>query len=173
MAPADQRDDLFQGAPSGRIDGWRDFADRLRAAVAMGTTEAADWRWCDTDFSRWPIGDKAVVEALQQGVLTHARTHLTLLAASFDEVPRQHPRWVAWRFPWMHRVRCAQTLEEDASRLRPMLVWPGKVGLRLLDSTLGVGVWSTDPATLHGWQEEFDVILQRSTEAMPGTTLGL
>jgi hypothetical protein len=173
MALVDSGDDFTWGAPSGRIDGWQDFADRLRAAVAMGTVETADWRWSDLDFSRWPLGDRGVVEALQQGVLAHAHTRCTLLAATFDEVPRQHPRWLAWRRPWAHRVRCAQAMTEDVSRLRPMLLWPGRLGLCLLDSALGVGVWSTDAATLHGWQNDFDVILQRSTEALPSTTLGL
>ncbi len=159
--------------PSGRIDGWRDFEDRLRAALAMGITEPADWRLCDPDFVPWPLGERAIVEVLQQGVLAHPRTRWTLLAARFDEFPRKHPRWLAWRQDWTHRVRCLQANEEDAPQLRPMLLWPGRLGLRLLDGVSGRGVWSTDPATLHVWQADFDVISQRSAEAMPGTTLGL
>ena len=124
--------------PSGRIDGWRDFEDRLRAALAMGSTEPADWRLSDPDFGQWPLGERALVEVLQQGVLAHPRTHLTVLAARFDEFPRKHPRWLAWRQNWSHRVRCLQANEEDASQ-----------------------------------QADFDVISQRSAEAMPGTTLGL
>ena len=158
---------------SGRIDGWRDFEDRLRAALAMGTTEPADWRLCDPDFVQWPLGERAIVEVLQQGTLAHPRTRLTLLAARFEAFPRKHPRWLAWRQDWAHRVRCLQANEEDAPQLRPMLLWPGRLGLRLLDGLSGRGVWSTDPATLHVWQADFDVISQRSTEAMPSTTLGL
>ena len=159
--------------PSGRIDGWRDFGDRLRAALAMGATEPADWRLCDPDFVQWPLGERAIVEVLQQGALAHPLTRLTLLAARFEAFPRKHPRWLAWRQDWSHRVRCLQANEEDAPQLRPMLLWPGRLGLRVLDGLSGRGVWSTDPATLHVWLADFDVISQRSAEAMPGTTLGL
>lgn len=159
--------------PGGRIEGWRDFGDRFRAALAMGTTEAADWRLCDPDFTQWPLGERAVVEALQEGMLVHPRTRLTLLAARFEAFPRLHPRWLRWRQPWSHRVHCLQACEDEAPQLRPMLLWPGRVGLRLLDGLSGRGVWSTDPATLLMWQADFDVISQRSTEAMPSTTLGL
>ncbi len=159
--------------PSGRIDGWRDFEDRLRAALAMGTTEPVDWRLSDPDFAQWPLGERAIVEVLQQAALAHPRTSLTLLAARFDAFPRCHPRWLAWRQDWSHRVRCLQANEEDAPRLRPMLLWPGRLGLRLLETVSGRGVWSSDPATLHVWQTDFDVISQRSGEAMPSTILGL
>lgn len=158
---------------SGRIEGWQDFEDRLRAGLAMGITEPADWRLSDPDFAQWPLGERAIVEVLQQGVLAHPRTSLTLLAARFEAFARQHPRWLAWRQGWSHRVRCLQANDEDAPQLRPMLLWPGRLGLRLLDPLTGRGVWSTDPATLHVWQADFDVISQRSTEAMPSTTLGL
>lgn len=170
----DKSDEPRQAAhPSGRIDGWRDFEDRLRAGLAMGTTEPADWRLSDPDFAQWPLGERAIVEVLQQGVLAHPRTTLTLLAARFEAFARQHPRWLAWRQDWSHRVHCLQANDEDVPQLRPMLLWPGRLGLRLLDPLSGRGVWSTDPATLHVWQTDFDVISQRSTEAMPRTTLGL
>lgn len=162
------------GVPvSGRIDGWRDFTDRVRTALAAGTDAAADWRLSDPDFAQWPLGERAIVEALQQAVVAHPKTRFTLLACQFDAFPRRHPRWLAWRLPWQHRVHCFQVTEEDAPRLQPMLLWPGRLGLRLLDGASGRGVWSTDVATLHVWQDDFDVISQRSTEAMPGTTLGL
>lgn len=159
--------------PRGRIDGWVDFADRLRATLAMGTTEPADWRLCDADFARWPLGERGVVEALAQSVLAHPKGRLVLLAARLDELPRRHPRWLAWRRDWTHRVSCWQAAEEDADQVRPMLLWPGRVGLRLLNEVTGAGVWSTEPATLQNWQADFDAILQRSTEGMPSTTLGL
>lgn len=157
----------------GRIEGWRDFAERLGAALAMGKTEPVDWRLCDPDFTQWPMGGLAVVEALQQGMLAHRSTRWTLIAAQFDAFPRQHPRWLSWRQTWSHRVRCLQASEEDAAQLRPMLLWPGRLGLRLQDGLSGRGVWSMDPATLHVWQSDFDVISQRTAEAMPSTTLGL
>lgn len=159
--------------PGGRIEGWRDFGERLRAALAMGAAEPADWHLSDPDFAQWPLGELAVVDALRQGMLAHPRTRWTLLAARFDAFPRQHPRWLTWRQTWAHRVHCLQASEDDAAQIRPMLLWPGRLGLRLLDGLSGRGVWTTEPATLLTWQADFDVISQRSTEAMPSTTLGL
>ena len=158
---------------SGRIDGWRDFIDRVRTALVAGTETAADWRLSDPDFAQWPLGERAIVDVLQQAVLTHPGTRFTLLAGQFDAFPRRHPRWLTWRQTWSHRVRCLQVDEDDAPRLRPMLLWPGRMGLRVLDDVSGRGVWTTDAATLHVWLDDFDVISQRSAEAMPGTTLGL
>lgn len=170
----DAASDATASAPrSGRIDGWVDFGDRLRAILAMGSTEPADWRLCDADFARWPLGERGVVEAWQQWALAHPRGRMVLLATRLDELPRRHPRWLAWRRDWTHRVTCWQASEEDAPQVRPMLLWAGRIGLRLLDEVTGAGVWSTDPATLQTWQADFDVISQRSTEGMPSTTLGL
>jgi len=70
-------------------------------------------------------------------------------------------------------VACREAAPEEAGRVRPMLLWPGRVGLRLLDEVSGRGQWTTDPGVLHNWLAEYDVILQRSSEAMPSTTLGL
>jgi len=162
-------------APSagGRIEGWIDFTDRVRATLAMGVSERVDWCLSDPDFSRWPLGERGITEALQQWVLNHPGGRMTLLAARFDELPRRHPRWLNWRRDWSHRVTCREAAPEEAGRVRAMLLWPGRVGLRLLDEVSGRGQWTTDPGVLHNWLAEYDVILQRSSEAMPSTTLGL
>ena len=78
------------------IDGRRSFEDAVRAALAEAA--AAGWRelyWCDVDFANWPIGERAVVESLEQWVGSHRR--LTLVALHYDALVKQHPRWVRWR----------------------------------------------------------------------------
>ena len=58
-----------------------------------------------------------------------------------------------------------------------MFIWrdqsAARMGLRMLDSVTAVGQWTTDPAVLALWQADFDAYLQRSSEGMPCTTLGL
>jgi hypothetical protein len=58
-----------------------------------------------------------------------------------------------------------------------MLLWRdqegGGTGIRMLDPVTAVGQWTTDPAVLTLWQADFDAYLQRSSEGMPCTTLGL
>jgi hypothetical protein len=48
-----------------------------------------------------------------------------------------------------------------------------QAGIRMLDSVTAMGQWTTDPAVAALWQADFDAYLQRSSEGMPCTTLGL
>lgn len=164
---------LGGGELSGRINSWRDFEDRVGAAMAMATAHPADLTLVDTDFVHWPIGRRSVMEAFHQWGLASRGTRCTLLAAHFDAFPRVHPLWVSWRGNWAHRVLCYQTPDELVSSLAPTLLLHGRLGLRLLEPLQGVGVWTRDEATLTSWLTEIDVILQRSHEALPPTTLGL
>lgn len=162
---------------SGRIDGWREFQDRFRATLAMAAASTGECRWVDVDFSHWPLGERAITDLLQQWMREHGGASLTVLAAQFDALQRAHPRWLAWRQTWSHRVRCWQASDEIVADLKPMFTWRDKggdrAGIRMLDSVTAVGQWTTDPAVLALWQADFDAYLQRSSEGMPCTTLGL
>ncbi|HYR25823.1 MAG TPA: hypothetical protein VEQ09_08330 [Aquabacterium sp.] len=160
-------------ALSGRISSWRDFSDRVSAAMAMVATDPVDITLSDPDFSHWPLGQRGVMDAFQQWTLAAKGLSCRVLAGSFDAVPVQHPRWAAWRTTWAHRVHCWQAPPELVSAIRPMLVLHGRLGLRLSETRTGVGIWTRDPGVLLDWLSEFDVISQRSSEAMPPTTLGL
>jgi hypothetical protein len=157
----------------GRIDGWPDFIDRVRAAMAMAAAQPSALWLCDSDFGRWPMGERSVMEAFHQWGLASRVATCTLVAATLDEIPRKHPRWVAWRGTWSHRVKCYLADPDQASSLAPTFILEGQVGLRLLDPVSGRGLWSRKPADLHEWRQEGDVILQRCSEALPPTTLGL
>lgn len=157
----------------GRIDGWPDFIDRVRAAMAMAAAQPVSLYLCDGDFSRWPLGERSVMEAFQQWGLSSRAPNCVLLAATLDEVPRRHPRWVAWRGTWAHRVKCYIADPDQAPSLMPTLLLEKQLGLRLLDPISGRGIWSRRPSDLSEWRQEADVILQRCTEALPPTTLGL
>jgi hypothetical protein len=164
---------VASGDLSGRINSWRDFEDRVGAAMAMAAVQPADLTFVDVDFARWPIGRRSVMAAFHQWTLASRAAHCTMLAASYDGFGRMHPLWVAWQRSWVHRVCCYQAPEEFASALMPTLVLHGTLGLRLLEPLHGTGVWTRDEGTLAAWLTEIDVILQRSHEAMPPTTLGL
>ncbi|CAH0350148.1 hypothetical protein [Aquabacterium sp. CECT 9606] len=157
----------------GRIDGWPDFIDRVRAAMAVAAAHPVPLYLCDGDFSRWPLGERSVMEAFHQWGLNSRITHCTVVAASLDELPRRHPRWVAWRGTWAHRVKCFLADPDQAPSLMPTLVLEKQLGLRLLDPISGRGLWSRRPSDLSEWRQEADVILQRCSEALPPTTLGL
>ncbi len=162
---------------SGRIHGWREFQDRVRAMLRQVSESSGTCFFVDTDFAHWPLGERAVVDLLQQWMLRHSGARLTLLAGGFDVIQRAHPRWVSWRQTWSHRVSCWMASDEILSDLRSMFIWrdpSGRwTGMRMLDPVTAVGQWSTDPAVLTLWQADFDAYLQRSSEGMPCTTLGL
>ena len=162
---------------SGRIDGWRAFQERFRALLSLVATSSGECRWVDADFGHWPIGERANVELLQQWMLSHDDARLTLVAGQFEVMQRAHPRWLTWRQTWSHRVQCWQASDEIVPDLRAMFIWRDRsgdrAGLRMLDAVTAVGQWTTDPATLSLWQADFDAYLQRSSEGMPCTTLGL
>ena len=54
-----------------------------------------------------------------------------------------------------------------------LLVLHDRLALRVLEPLVGRGLWTRDPAVIGDWLGEVDVILQRSHDALPPTTLGL
>ena len=152
--------------------GRHEFHAVVRATLAEAA--ASGWRelWlCDPDFANWPLGERGVVDSLTQWAGTQRR--LTILALRFDEILRRHPRWVHWRRAWAHIVHCRALHDLHAENVPVVLHAPGALTLRLLDSLRYRGLVSRDAIDGLRAREQFDAILQRSTEAFAATTLGL
>lgn len=165
--------DLSALPQSGRIDGWRDFQDRVGAAWAVLATSPVNVLLCDVSFARWPLGQRSAMLALAQWCHVGARPRMDVLVAEPQALLREHPRWVAWQATWSHRVACWQVPDEWCDALKPTLLLDGVLGLRLLEPLTGQGLWTRDPRQVQDWREEFDVILQRSSSVSPSGTLGL
>ena len=142
----------------------RAFAD----AASIGCREL--WL-CDPDFSDWPLGDRSVVEQLRQWAGPQRR--ITLLAGTFDEVVRRHPRWIEWRRQWSHAVHCRVNSEIGTAQLPTVLLAPGLVSVRLSDNIHFRGRWSRQADDEVRCRELIDAVLQRSEETLPVTTTGL
>lgn len=125
----------------------------------------------DSDYAHWPLGERAAVEHLTAWAMSHRK--LVVLAAQFETVQRQHPRWVAWRRQWSHVVQCRQVDEADAAAIPSMVLAPGVMSLRLHDPVRFRGRLSTERADAVRDQDDLDAFLQRSHEAFPATSLGL
>lgn len=161
---------------SGRLDGWGAWADAVRALLAEAGEHPASLLMFDADYSHWPLGELACVQALEQWALGGRHLHCTMLAGQWQHVPQQHPRWMRWRVIWAHKLSCKSLPDDEQSawqRLHPMLVLEGRLGISLLDEEHGTGIWSRSPSTLREWWQGGDAISQRSIDAMPATTLGL
>ena len=157
--------------PSGSFSGHESF----RAHVRAGLRAAAEQGWptlllSDADFRHWPLGEREVVEALTRWVRGAQR--FTMLARTYDEVPRLHPRFVEWRRLWSHKIDCRVCREADATAL-PSALWSPNWVLQRLDLLHSNGLCGDDPARRLLLREQIDGWLARSTPGFPAYTLGL
>ena len=149
-----------------------EFHDAVRAAFAEAATQGCRDIWlCDNDFTDWPLNEPALIEHLTQWARAYRK--LTLVARHFDEVPRRHPRWVAWRRTWSHIVECRANNELEAGQVPTVLLAPGLMTVRLVDPVRWRGSMSRSAADAVHAREQIDAVLQRSEEAFPVTSLGL
>jgi hypothetical protein len=158
--------------PSGAFFGRETFRQLVRDALARAAAEG--WRellLCDATFFDWPLGERACVEALTTWMRGGNR-RFTMLARRYDEVPRQHARFVEWRRQWSHRIDCRACPSADPQDLPSALWSPGWVFQRL-DPVLRSGVAGPEPDRRQLLREPIDHWLGLSTPGFPVTTLGL
>jgi hypothetical protein len=149
-----------------------EFHDALRDAFAQLADQGCREVFiCDPNFADWPLGERAVIESLTRWAYAHRK--LTVLAETFDEFHRRHPRWVEWRRQWTHVVECRALAEVDAGQLSGLFLAPGVLTLNVLDAEHYRASLSFEPADAIRVRDKLDALLQRSDEAFPATQLGL
>ena len=149
-----------------------EFHAALRQAFAEAAAAGSRELWlADNDFADWPLGERDVIERLSEWAASSRR--LTLLANTFDEVARRHPRWVTWRRQWAHVVSCRANTELEAGQVPMLMIASGTVTVRLSDPLHYRGRISHDRAEELRCKELIDAVLQRSEEAFPATSTGL
>lgn len=158
---------------AGRADFQRLVAESLAWAVERNCRELHAW---DADFDDWPLSDANVLSALTQWA-RHGR-QLHLLALQYDNVVRQHPRFVRWRRDFAHCVT-ARAVEPELRLENPpeallLMVGPEiSFSLRLFDRHHWRGELSLEVVDRVRGLEWFDALAQRSSESFAPTTLGL
>lgn len=157
----------------GRIDGVAAWHDALRAALRRATAHPVRtmW-WIDRGFQQWPLDDANLLEALNAWVRLPGR-QLLLLAADFDEMPRRHPRFVAWRTPWSHVVR-GRAWDPALKPPPGAALWADDgTWLRLHDDDPPRGAWGVGgPDAVHVHQAG-DAIAQQSIASFSTSVTGL
>lgn len=126
----------------------------------------------DAGFAGWPLGDEALLASLA-GWLRLPMRRLVLLAASYDTVPREHPRFNKWRAPWSHAMEAWQAPPEMSANLPSLLLGDDGTVVHLVDAEHWRGRAQVSRRAAHVWQQKLDVVLQRSERAWPVNTLGL
>ncbi len=157
--------------PLGRFSGREDFQQIVRGALAQAARQG--WReiiLSDADFADWPLGERAVSEALQDWSASGRRC--ILLARRYDEVVRRHARFVAWRRTWSHIIEARACPAADALEL-PSAIWsPGWV-MQRLEPERCTGVSGAEPERRLLLRESLNQWLQKSSPSFAATTLGL
>ena len=158
--------------PSGRFSGPDEFCQRLRAALETAATEGwSEIFISDADFHDWPLGEKAVVEALQAWGQTGRR--FTMLACDYGDVVRRHARFVRWRGTWDHIITCRRSACANPLDI-PSALWSPHWVLSRMDAQRSVGFTGAEPDRRVLLRETLDEwVRSKSVPGFPATTLGL
>ncbi|AOF85170.1 hypothetical protein BSY239_902 [Hydrogenophaga sp. RAC07] len=157
--------------PTGRLQGRQVFVDTVRLAFEV----AADQGWnhitlSDADFADWPLGERAVVDALNRWA-RRGRT-LKMLARHYDQLRLLHPRFVQWRVTWSHLVE-AHACQGAAGAELPSAICSPVWTLERLDPLRNTLVASGDAERRVALQERVNECWLRSTPSFPASQLGL
>ena len=157
--------------PEGRFSGPVEFADLVRRSLAAAA--AAGWREIiisDANFSDWPLGERVVSQALNDWAQSGRK--MTMLAANYDAVIRQHARFATWRRTWAHIVDCRRNGALSADDF-PSAFWTPVWVFQRLDLVRSTGVAGFEAARRVALRERIDECLRRSSPGFPPTTLGI
>ena len=155
------------------IDSPASFAAAVHWGVAQAVARGARRIvFVDRDFAAWPLDEPSLIDALGAW-LRRPQRELVLLGATFDEVPRRHPRFLSWRRYWQHVVPAWQAPEEARAGLPTLLLDDGPVLVQLLDGVHWRGRAGLDAQAAHLQREEVDALLQRSAPGLAVNWLGL
>ena len=155
------------------IDSRESFTAALRWGFETAIERGARCITCaDPGFGEWPLDDAALLQRLTAWLQLPQR-RLVLLAANYDAVPRQLPRFTRWRRDWAHAIQAWQASQEFALDVPTLLLDDRSVSVHLLDNLRWRGRAAVDVRSRLRWQERIDVVLQRSEAAFAATTLGL
>jgi hypothetical protein len=158
------------------IDSRAGFAAALQWGFARAMREGGRSRrilCIDRDFADWPLDAPELHTQLTAWLKRGAQRQLVLLAASFDEMPRRHARFVAWRRHFTHAVFPFAAPEDMAAVLPTLLLDDDGTLVRLIDPVHWRGRVSADERSALPWREQIDAVLQRSEAAFPAQSLGL
>lgn len=165
------RDTPAISLPEGRELGRKAFVELVRHAIAAAA--ARGWLkmvWCDPDFADWPLGERSVVDALQNWSANGRTLHL--LAQDYAALRQSHPRFVQWRVAWSHLVEARATGRSSEGDL-PSAIWSPEWTMERLDLKHSVVVATADPARRVALGERLDAWWQKGTPSFPASTLGL
>lgn len=154
-----------------RFHGRSEFQQLVRETLVRAGQEG--WReiiFSDATFADWPLGERAVTEALQAWSKSGRR--FVMLATRYDDVLRRHARFVTWRRTWGHIIECWACPGADLIDF-PSAIWSPSWALVRLDPEHSAGVHTTEPSRRLQLHESLMEWQRKSSPGFPATTLGL
>lgn len=164
-----------ESTPLPTIDSRRRFAEAIGWAFTRAMREGGRSRrilCVDRDFADWPLDGPELLDGLTAWLRAGQR-QLILLAASYEELPRRHSRFVAWRRNFTHAVFPYVAPEDVAAALPTLLLDDDGTCVRLIDAVHWRGRAYADEREARPWREQIDALVQRSEPGFPAQTLGL
>lgn len=156
-----------------KIDSRAGFDAALRWAFDQAFVRGARRITCvDPSFADWALNDALLIDGLTRWIRQPQR-RLVLLAAHYEDMPRRHPRFVAWRADWAHAIDAWSPQDSAAAELPTLLLDDDDLVLRVSDRVHWRGRAEHDRRDARAWQDELDAVLQRSESAFPAYRLGL
>jgi hypothetical protein len=162
------------GASGGTVfEGPVEFAQALYRALetAVGSSTLR-LCWCDPDFAAWPLGEDDWIALLTRWARPGGR-ELVMIASTWQQVERLHPRFATWRRDWAHVIRCMDPDDGRTAELPTLWIDSSNQVLRVFDREHWRGRAGFDRVDRQCAREDFDAISQRATPGFSAVTLGL
>lgn len=164
---------MTPGAFSGRHEARAAMLEVLLGALAGEARLLQVW---DVEPAQWPWSDAALLEVLARWARPGRR--LQLLAPQYDELTRQHPRFVRWRRDYAHCVQARAVEEGFSLQGVPQALLLARLPescltLRVFERRLWRGELSHESGEYRRGQEWFDAAAQHAGDSFAPTTLGL
>jgi hypothetical protein len=156
---------------SGRFSGREAFQQLVRDAFDSAASEG--WKeiiLSDATFEDWPLHERSVVESLHAWSASGRR--MIMLATRYDEVMRNHARFVSWRKTWGHIIDC-RVCRVVAPADFPSAIWSRDWSMHRLDSQRSSGVCGYDRERCMQIRELLDEKIRDSSPGFPVSILGL
>jgi hypothetical protein len=157
--------------PQGRLEGRSTFVQAVRDALQTAARDG--WNeliLCDANFADWPLGERAVAEALQAWARSGRR--FVMLAVDYSGLPRQHARFVKWRQTWDHIIECRVCRSTDALGF-PSVLWSPSWVMQRIDVERDVLVCDSEAARRVTLRQLLDECRRDSAPGFPASVLGL
>jgi hypothetical protein len=147
------------------------FADLI--AQALSTSAVQGWSplvLADPDFADWPLGERAVVDALH--AWSARGRSLRMIAHDFKTLRERHPRFVQWRVTWSHLFEARACGAVPPGEL-PSALWSPAWTLERIDMAQALLVASTAPGRRVALGERLEHWWRKGSPSFPAVTLGL